>query len=291
MLKLVDISKSFGHKEVLHHISLDVDQPLIYGLLGPNGAGKTSLIRTICGILKPDSGNIIFNEGISLTNISYMPDTIGLYTDMTIMEEIKYFGLLKGVSVKETLSRVAGYIERLQLMPYLKTPVSTLSKGTARKVQFVCTLINLSKIIILDEPFSGLDPIGSAVMEDIILELKKAGVTILLSTHRMEHAETFCDHIFIINEGQLLIDDSLQHLKLRHLKSMYTIESMTPIFFPSPKIVAKEKYADIYHYTISVDEDYTFQQMLKEIGEQEVLQLNRKTPALKDIFVDIIQKS
>lgn len=291
MLKIEKLCKSFGHKEVLHSISLQIDKPVIYGLIGPNGAGKTTLMRSICGILPISSGKVIYEEGRTMRDIAYMPDQTGLYTDMSVADEVKYIGQLRGLTSKEAMERASRNIKRLGLLKYLRTPIAALSKGTARKVQFVCTFLLQPFLAILDEPFSGLDPISAIEMEKIILEKKKEGVTILLSTHHMEHAERFCDHIFMINKGNLIIDDELEHLKLTHLMPEYQIESQTPLLFDEKYIVVKEKTADIYRYVVKTDKAYTYKQMMKDIDDTEILSLDHKIPDLKEIFIKSVRCS
>lgn len=291
MIKLDKLCKSFGHKEVLHSISLQIDKPVVYGLIGPNGAGKTTLMRSICGILPASSGKIIYEDGRSVQEIAYMPDQTGLYTDMSVADEVKYIGQLRGLTPKETMERASCYIKRLGLSKHIKTPIAALSKGTARKVQFVCTFLIQPFLAILDEPFSGLDPISAIEMEKIILEKKEEGVTILLSTHHMEHAERFCDHIFMINKGNLIIDDELEHLKLTHLMPEYQIESQTPLLFDEKHLIVKEKTADIYIYVVKTDNAYTYKQMMKDIDDTEILSLNHKIPDLKEIFINSVRCS
>ena len=291
MIKLDKLCKSFGHKEVLHSISLQIDKPVVYGLIGPNGAGKTTLMRSICGILPASSGKIIYEDGRSVQEIAYMPDQTGLYTDMSVADEVKYIGQLRGLTPKEAMERASCYIKRLGLSKHIKTPIAALSKGTARKVQFVCTFLIQPFLAILDEPFSGLDPISAIEMEKIILEKKEEGVTILLSTHHMEHAERFCDHIFMINKGNLIIDDELEHLKLTHLMPEYQIESQTPLLFDEKQLIVKEKTADIYIYVVKTDNAYTYKQMMKDIDDTEILSLNHKIPDLKEIFINSVRCS
>lgn len=291
MIKIDKLCKSFGHKEVLHNISLQIDKPVVYGLIGPNGAGKTTLMRSICGILPASSGKIIYEDGRRVQDIAYMPDQTGLYTDMSVADEVKYIGQLRGLTPKEAMERASCNIKRLGLSKHIKTPIATLSKGTARKVQFVCTFLIQPFLAILDEPFSGLDPISAIEMEKIILEKKEEGVTILLSTHHMEHAERFCDHIFMINKGNLIIDDELEHLKLTHLMPEYQIESQTPLLFDEKHLIVKEKTADIYIYVVKTDNAYTYKQMMKDIDDAEILSLNHKIPDLKEIFINSVRCS
>lgn len=276
---------------MLHSISLQIDKPVVYGLIGPNGAGKTTLMRSICGILPASSGKIIYEDGRSVQEIAYMPDQTGLYTDMSVADEVKYIGQLRGLTPKEAMERASCYIKRLGLSKHIKTPIAALSKGTVRKVQFVCTFLIQPFLAILDEPFSGLDPISAIEMEKIILEKKEEGVTILLSTHHMEHAERFCDHIFMINKGNLIIDDELEHLKLTHLMPEYQIESQTPLLFDEKHLIVKEKTADIYIYVVKTDNAYTYKQMMKDINDTEILSLNHKIPDLKEIFINSVRCS
>lgn len=189
------------------------------------------------------------------------------------------------------MERASCYIKRLGLSKHIKTPIAALSKGTVRKVQFVCTFLIQPFLAILDEPFSGLDPISAIEMEKIILEKKEEGVTILLSTHHMEHAERFCDHIFMINKGNLIIDDELEHLKLTHLMPEYQIESQTPLLFDEKHLIVKEKTADIYIYVVKTDNAYTYKQMMKDINDTEILSLNHKIPDLKEIFINSVRCS
>lgn len=289
MLSIQNLSKSFGCKRVLHDVCLQVNKPLIHGLIGPNGAGKTTLMRTICGILPVSSGTVSFNQGVSLANVAYMPDTTGLYTDMTVLDEIKYLGLLRGLSVNEAVGRAVNYLKRLGLTRHLKSPVGQLSMGTIRKVQFVCTFLVPPRLAILDEPFGGLDPISAIEMEKIILEMKNEGVAILLSTHHMEQAERFCDHIFLINQGSLLIDDDMEHLKMVNLKDEYLVESFAPIGFLPTQVSFQQHSNGLYRYRVITSPTYSHSQLVQDIGNTEVLSISRIAPSLKEIFVKSVK--
>lgn len=289
MLKIQNLCKNFGRTQVLHDVSLHINKPLVYGLIGPNGAGKTTLMRLICGILPASSGTISFTHGFAQHTIAYMPDTVGLYTDMTVLDEIKYLGQLRGLSADDAVGSVVNYLERLGLIHNLKTPVRLLSKGTMRKVQFICTFLVHPSIAILDEPFSGLDPISAIEMERIILEKKSEGITIFLSTHHMEQAERFCDHIFLINHGRLLIDDNMEHLKLVNLKDEYLVESFTPIKFLLSH-VSSYKFSNGFHcYRVITNSSYSYHHMMQDIGKTEILSISRLAPSLKEIFVKSIK--
>jgi ABC-2 type transport system ATP-binding protein len=291
MLKLENIHKCFGKKEVLHGITLEVDKPSIYGLIGPNGAGKTTLMRIVCGIMPPTEGKVYYGSQQSLRNIAYMPDTTGLYTDMNVLDEIRYMGQLRGLTAKEAMRKAEPYIVRLGLQNYLKTPVGVLSKGTARKVQFVCTFLIEPYLAILDEPFSGLDPISATTMEQIIVEKKEQGIPILLSTHQMDQAERFCNHIFLINQGTLLIDDELDKLKLKHLSQEYVVEALSNIPFPRENVVREEHSNGMWQWVVATGESFSYQQLTELTAGTQLLSLSRRTPSLKDIFVNAVKQS
>ena len=227
MIKLENVTKKFSKKTIIDNLSIDINKSIIYGLLGPNGAGKTTTIRLLCGIIEPTSGKrVLYGNGVGLKKkIGYMPEEIGLYRDMTIEEEILYFAKLYKLTEKQALSVANPLIYKFNLENQLKKKIGTLSKGNVRKIQFICTLIHSPKLIILDEPFSGLDPESSAVLEREIIRLKNEGNTIILSTHIMEHADIFCDHVFIINQGKKIIDGSYNYIKDNFSNDNYVLHA------------------------------------------------------------------
>jgi ABC-2 type transport system ATP-binding protein len=288
MIKLENVSKFFSKKEVIKNISLDIKEPLIYGLLGPNGAGKTTTIRLICDIVEPDSGTIIRSEYLkNVSHIGYMPEEVGLYNDMTILQEIIYFGKLHGMTKEVTLSIAEPLIRRFGLLQDANKPISKLSKGTSRKVQFICTIIHSPKLIILDEPFSGLDPLSSQVLEQELINLKKQGKTIILSTHRMEHAELFCDHIFIISKGQKIIDQTMHNLKLQNVKNSYELHLSKEVSIDNPDVVfTVEKKGDYYKYIIGLKNDMKMEMILNNIIQNNrLIYFRQESPTLKEIFL------
>jgi ABC-2 type transport system ATP-binding protein len=285
MIKLENVSKSFSKKEIIHSIDLTIDKPLIYGLLGPNGAGKTTTIRMICGIIEINSGNIYRDKKFDMKSVGYMPEEIGLYKDMSIIDEIIYFGKLHNVSKEKVMSAALPLINKFKLSNDLHKPVAALSKGTSRKVQFICTLIHSPRFLILDEPFSGLDPLSSEIMEKELLKLKDEGKTIVLSTHRMEHAEVFCDHIFILDNGEIIINDTLQSIKLKYLKNSYEIHVVNEINL-NPKVeyskIEMDKY---YKYTVRLNENFTYEQLISALSGNQILLFKQEAPTLKEIFL------
>ena len=287
MIKLENVSKYFSKRKIIKNLNLDIKEPLIYGLLGPNGAGKTTTIRLICGILNPDSGSIFKTDNIKNNNhIGYMPEEVGLYNDMNILEEIIYFGKLHGMSKKETLLIAEPLIKKFGLTAELNKSISKLSKGTCRKVQFICTIIHSPKVIILDEPFSGLDPLSSLVLEQELIRLKESGKTIILSTHRMEHAELFCDHIFIINKGEKIIDETIQNLKIQNIKNSFEIHTLNELKTINENIICKTQKNDTYHkYIINLKNNLKIEPILNDtIQNNQLIYFKQETPSLKEIF-------
>jgi ABC-2 type transport system ATP-binding protein len=223
MLKLQSVTKSYADKIAVKNLSFEVQRGEIFGILGPNGAGKTSTIRMICGITLPDSGTIEFlgrpmNEELQ-SKIGYLPEERGLYKKMKVGDVLLYFAQLKGLSRAEAKARIEHWAKRFEAEAWLKKKVDELSKGMQHKVQFMSVLLHEPELLILDEPFSGLDPINSELMMDVILEFKEAGKTILFSTHRMEQVEKICDSIVLINNGEAILSGKVREVKRSYGKN------------------------------------------------------------------------
>lgn len=225
MLKLQSVTKSYADKIAVKNLSFEVQRGEIFGILGPNGAGKTSTIRMICGITLPDSGTIEFlgrpmNEELQ-SKIGYLPEERGLYKKMKVGDVLLYFAQLKGLSRAEAKARIEHWAKRFEAEAWLKKKVDELSKGMQQKVQFMSVLLHEPELLILDEPFSGLDPINSELMMDVILEFKEAGKTILFSTHRMEQVEKICDSIVLINNGEAILSGKVREVKRSYGKTAF----------------------------------------------------------------------
>ncbi len=223
MLKLQSVTKSYADKIAVKNLSFEVTRGEIFGILGPNGAGKTSTIRMICGITFPDSGTIEFlgrpmNEELQC-KIGYLPEERGLYKKMKVGDVLLYFAQLKGLSSAQAKARIAHWAKRFEAEAWLKKKVDELSKGMQQKVQFMSVLLHEPELLILDEPFSGLDPINSELMMDVILEFKEAGKAILFSTHRMEQVEKICDAIVLINNGEAILNGKVREVKKSYGKN------------------------------------------------------------------------
>ena len=229
MLKAEHVTKTYnaGKKIALEDFSINVPEASIYGLLGPNGAGKTTFIRIINQITQADSGEVFINKEKLNPNhirqIGYMPEERGLYKNMSVGDQILYFGELKGMSKNDALSQAKYWFEQLQIDQWWKKKLSELSKGMAQKIQFVVTVLHRPKLLILDEPFSGFDPVNANLIKDQILRLKEEGTTIILSTHRMESVEEMCDYVALINNSKKVLDGKVFDVREQFKKNIFKV--------------------------------------------------------------------
>lgn len=222
-VEIHDIVKRYGDYTAVDHVSLNVPAGTIYGFLGPNGAGKTSTIRMLMRILLPDEGTIrVLGEDLAAVNldrIGYLPEERGLYKKMRLLDQLTFFGEIRGLARREARNRSGAWLERMGLADRALQPVEGLSKGMQQKVQFIATVLHEPDLLILDEPFSGLDPVNANVLKDIILEYHRKGHTIIFSTHQMDTVEKLCDHICLINKGRVLLEGTLASVKQRYGKN------------------------------------------------------------------------
>jgi ABC-2 type transport system ATP-binding protein len=228
LLSIQEVSKRYGSHVALQNINLEIQQGHVFGLLGPNGAGKTSLIRIINQITAPDEGRIIF-KGETLrpehiAHIGYLPEERGLYKKMKVGEQCVYLAQLKGLSKQEAVKRLTYWFERFDIMAWWNKTIEDLSKGMAQKVQFITTILHEPELLILDEPFSGFDPINAALIREEMLRLKSLGATIILSTHDMGSVEELCDEIGLINQSKLILSGPVKEVKNQFKQHLYAIE-------------------------------------------------------------------
>ena len=227
-LELRDVSKSYDQFVAVDHLSLNIPKGSVYGLLGPNGAGKTSSLRMMIGITLPDSGEVrIFGQPFQrehLRRIGYLPEERGFYKRMKLGEHLVLLAELQGVPAAEAKRRASDWCNRLQLGEWFDKKVEELSKGMQQKAQFIASVLHDPELLILDEPFSGLDPANAVVLKDVLLELKKAGKTILFSTHRMDTVERLCDAICLVNRGKSVLEGELRSVKSRYGKNNVQME-------------------------------------------------------------------
>ncbi|HTW25138.1 MAG TPA: ATP-binding cassette domain-containing protein [Candidatus Baltobacteraceae bacterium] len=236
-ISLENVTKAYEEVTAVDHVSLQVREGAVLGLLGPNGAGKTSTIRMIMNILVPDEGSIrVFGQPVSDATreaIGYLPEERGLYPRMKVLNVIVFLGALRGLPEDEAEKRAREWLDRLELHDWADKKVQELSKGMQQKVQFICAVLHKPKLMILDEPFSGLDPVNAATLESTMLELRSQGSTIVLSTHRMDQVEKMCDSICLINKGHNVLDGDLRSIKQSYGKNTVRIEFDGPDTFLS----------------------------------------------------------
>src|SRR6187549_630097 len=228
LLELHNLKKYFATQKAVDDISLSVERGQIFGLLGPNGAGKTTLIRMITGIFYPDEGQIIldgkkFDPITDIGHIGYMPEERGLYKKMKIGEQAMYLAQLKGLSKSDALEKIKQWFIKFEMQSWWNKKVEDLSKGMSQKLQFVTTVLHEPKLIILDEPFSGLDPVNANLIKDEIFNLAKKGSSIIFSTHRMEQVEEICDHIILVNKGKKILDGGVNGVKQEFKENLFKI--------------------------------------------------------------------
>ncbi len=233
LLDVQHISKSFQQNLALNDVSLSLEKNKIYGLLGPNGAGKTTLIRNITQIFFPDAGQIFFNgEKLSQEHqnqIGYMPEERGLYKKMKVGEQLMYFAQLRGFSKQQATNKINFWLQKLDIENWRNKTIEELSKGMQQKIQFVATVLHEPTLLILDEPFSGLDPINAELIKNEIFELHKKGTTIIFSTHRMENVEEICEDIFLINNGKIILTGNVQSIKQQFKQHLIKVDTLIPV--------------------------------------------------------------
>lgn len=228
LFEVNNIHKTFGAKKVLNGISFKAYSGQALGLLGRNGAGKTTTIRTIMDIIQPDEGEIFLDNkpfNPSEIRIGYLPEEKGLYAKRTVLEQIVYYGRLRGITKKEAIKNAKFWINKLGMNVYSKSKVDTLSKGNQQKIQLAAALINNPEIVILDEPFSGLDPVNSKILQDVVVELIKMDRVVIFSSHQMSYVEEFCENIVIIDQGKIVLQGKIEDIKKQYGNNQVIIKS------------------------------------------------------------------
>ncbi|MFN8249302.1 MAG: ATP-binding cassette domain-containing protein [Ferruginibacter sp.] len=295
LLELHNLKKYFATQKAVDDISMNIEQGGIFGLLGPNGAGKTTLLRMITGIFYPDSGEILFdgkkfNALEDARNIGYMPEERGLYKKMKIGEQALYLARLKGMSRADAMSSIKKWFVQFGMESWWNKKVEDLSKGMSQKLQFVTTILHQPKLIILDEPFSGLDPVNANLIKDEIYKLAENGSTIIFSTHRMEQVEEICDHIVLVNKGQKILDGTVQNVKQDFKDHIYQVggnilaENLMTHIFQVVKLQNGELQLKLNEGTKPNDVlSFFINQGIQINSFNEVL------PSLNDIFIKLVE--
>jgi ABC-2 type transport system ATP-binding protein len=290
------LQKSFGEVRAVDNLSVTVPQACVYGFLGPNGAGKTTTLRMIMNIIRPDSGEVrIFGDSsveLAKARIGYMPEERGLYRKMTVAKVVAFFGAIKGLAGNELSGRVSHWLRRVELGDWATKKVEELSRGMHQKLQFAVTAINEPELLILDEPFAGLDPLNTDLLKAIMLEMRNEGKTIIFSTHVMHEAEKLCDSILLINKGRVILDDSLAHIKSRRSSHIVSAELDGDTDFIEKLPIVKAVESDGNNFEITLSDSADTQQLLQALVERlRVQRFEVKVPSLHEIFVELVGTS
>jgi ABC-2 type transport system ATP-binding protein len=296
ILEVKHVTKQYATHKALNDVSLVVPKGSIFGLLGPNGAGKTSLIRIITQITQADKGEIIFDGELlkpeHIYQIGYLPEERGLYKKMEVGEQLLYFAQLKGLSRKEAHHKLKDWVERFEIKSWWGKKVEELSKGMQQKIQFIATVLHQPKLIILDEPFSGFDPINADLITQEILKLKQQGSSIIFSTHRMESVEQLCDDIALINKSEKVLDGSVKQVREQFRTHIFNVECTSPqIILPDNYQVSSSKQLDNNHfvYEIKKPEHEVNNILLMELLNQtEIIRFAEMLPTMSQIFIDVV---
>lgn len=295
ILSIQNVVKRYADHTALAGVSLEIPKGQIFGLLGPNGAGKTSLIRIINQITAPDEGKVIFDGELlqpkHVEQIGYLPEERGLYKKMKVGEQLMYLAQLKGLSRAEAQSRLKEWFIRLDIKDWWNKPVDDLSKGMQQKTQFIATVVHEPKLLILDEPFSGFDPINANMLKDEILALKERGTTILFSTHRMESVEELCDSIALINQSRVVLFGEKEEVRNRFKKNEYAVKyagelSNSPAF--EVVSVDDSQQSAIIKLTKA---DGTNQAIAALIKQVDLFEFKEVIPSFNDIFIQVVEET
>lgn len=298
MLSVKNIVKQYAAHRALDDVSLEVKKGNIYGLLGPNGAGKTSLIRIITQITAPDSGSIEINgqklNSDHINQIGYLPEERGLYKKMEIGEQVLYLARLKGLSPQEATKRIKYWFEKLEMGGWWSKKVEDLSKGMQQKVQFVATVLHNPELIILDEPFSGFDPVNAEIIKNEILELNRKGATFIFSTHRMESVEEICDHIALIDKSKKILDGAVDDIKEAYRNNTYWLEYTGNFDFGSlPYATVREQgeKKGVTRVQVQLSADHAINEVLAGLlPKVSISRVQEVIPSMNDIFIEKVRQ-
>ncbi|MGA2352703.1 MAG: ATP-binding cassette domain-containing protein [Terracidiphilus sp.] len=292
VVELAGVTKAYESKVAVNNLSLSIEAGQIFGLLGPNGAGKTSSIRMMMGITVPDSGQVrLFDkpfERDSLEQVGYLPEERGLYKKMRVLDQLVFFGCLHGLSAEEARRQATDWATRMEIADALAKKTEELSKGMQQKIQFIATLLHSPGLIVMDEPFSGLDPVNAVLVERTLLELKDQGKVILFSTHRMDQVEKLCDSICLINNGEAVLTGNLRQIKSRYERNHVIVEfEGSPAFLKSNEIAEAKNFSG--HAEIKLKPHGDAQKLLHEAAEAATIyRFELVEPSLEEIFIETV---
>jgi len=289
VVELAGVTKAYENKVAVHNLNLSIDAGQMFGLLGPNGAGKTSSIRMMMGITMPDSGRVsLFGKPFvraSLDHVGYLPEERGLYKKMKVLEQLIFFGELHGLAAAEARSRATSWATRLEIADSLDKKTEELSKGMQQKIQFIGCVLHSPRLIVMDEPFSGLDPVNAVLLERTLIELKDEGAAILFSTHRMDQVEKLCDSICLINNGQAVLSGRVREIKSRYERNHIIIEfEGDPSFLSSSEVAEAKNFSG--HAEVRLKPHGDAQKLLREASAvATIYRFELVEPSLEEIFI------
>ncbi len=292
VVELAGVTKAYENKIAVNDLSLSIDAGQMFGLLGPNGAGKTSSIRMMMGITIPDSGRVsLFGKPFqreSLDRVGYLPEERGLYKKMKVIEQLVFFGQLHGLSPQDARKRSTAWAERMEIADALNKKTDELSKGMQQKIQFISCLLHEPGLIVMDEPFSGLDPVNAVLVEKTLLELKDRGNAILFSTHRMDQVEKLCDSICLINNGEAVLEGKVREIKNRYERNHVIVEfEGNADFLNSEEIAEAKNFSG--HAEIRLKPHGDAQKLLHQAaGMATIFRFELIEPSLEEIFIQTV---
>jgi ABC-2 type transport system ATP-binding protein len=302
IIEIENVTKRYAGHVALRDVTLHIPDQSVFGLLGPNGAGKTSLIRIVTQITAPDSGRILF-KGQPLTekhigHMGYLPEERGLYKKMEVGEQALYLAQLKGLSRAEAMKKLKYWFEKFEIQTWWKKKVEELSKGMAQKVQFITTILHDPDFLILDEPFTGFDPINAELIKNELLELKNKGVTIVLSTHRMESVEELCSHIALINNAEVILEGAVKDVRKQHKSNSFEIQyvgnkiAFTNALWTGFELLDLKEDSDHQVAKIRMLGKHTTNELLQLlIPNVEILGFREIIPSMNDIFIQKVNEA
>ena len=302
VLSIKNVTKRYATQTALSNISIEVPKGSVYGLLGPNGAGKTSLIRIINQITAPDEGEILFNgehlRPNHIRQIGYLPEERGLYKKMEVGEQALYLAQLKGMSKADAIIKLKDWFERFEIKGWWRKKVEELSKGMAQKVQFIVTVVHEPQLLILDEPFSGFDPINANLIRDELLRLRDKGTTIILSTHRMESVELLCSHIALLNLSKKVLDGSVPEIRKTFRSTIYEVAyegnsiGLANSLWGDFELIENNNVGDHWLAKIKLSANATTNQLLQSlISNINIISFKEMIPGMNDIFIRLVTKN
>ncbi len=302
ILEVQEVCKTYDQYTALDHVSLTIPAGAVFGLLGPNGAGKTSLIRIINQITAPDSGKILFNNASlhpdHTASIGYLPEERGLYKKMEVGEQAVYLAQLKGLSRPEAIRRLKKWFEKFEITGWWRKKIEELSKGMQQKVQFIVTVVHEPSLLILDEPFTGFDPINANLIKDELLNMKANGVTIALSTHRMESVEELCTHIALINKSKKLLEGPVREIRKSYRNNQYEFEvehageQALLSFVSGHQVLKHAQSGDFSRVLVHLNSPEDANSLLQKVASQATIHSFREVlPSMNDIFIQSVSQT